>query len=146
MKKTQDVSIRQKLKVIENIERKCFSDAWSEAVIESMLKSEYDKVIIIEDFAYINYRVLYDEAELMKIAVLPEFRKKNHAVRLMELCIEDLRQRKVKSCMLELRASNEAALCLYKKFGFEILNVRKDYYAAPAEDALIMLLELGKEI
>ena len=42
---------------------------------------------------------------------------------------------------LEVRASNEAAIALYRKYGFQEAGRRKQYYDAPREDAIIMTLE-----
>ena len=39
---------------------------------------------------------------------------------------------------LEVRVSNKSALRLYKKLGFEIAGIRKNFYALPTEDAYIM--------
>ena len=39
---------------------------------------------------------------------------------------------------LEVRQSNEAALALYRKYGFEQSGRRKNYYDNPTEDALIL--------
>ena len=39
---------------------------------------------------------------------------------------------------LEVRASNEAALALYRRFGFVPEGVRKGYYSKPIEDALVL--------
>jgi ribosomal protein S18 acetylase RimI-like enzyme len=42
------------------------------------------------------------------------------------------------SIYLEARKSNEAAIALYKKHGFDQVGQRKNYYADPAEDAILM--------
>ena len=39
---------------------------------------------------------------------------------------------------LEVRMSNEPAQAMYRRFGFEVEGVRKNYYAESNEDALIM--------
>lgn len=39
---------------------------------------------------------------------------------------------------LEVRVSNQAALQFYRKLGYEVLSVRKNYYSNPVEDAFIM--------
>jgi ribosomal-protein-alanine N-acetyltransferase len=44
---------------------------------------------------------------------------------------------------LEVRASNRAALCLYKAEGFAVQGTRRGYYKAPVEDAILMALALG---
>ena len=43
---------------------------------------------------------------------------------------------------LEVRASNNPAINLYKKFGFEICGNRKNYYSNKTEDAILMSLDL----
>jgi ribosomal-protein-alanine N-acetyltransferase len=39
---------------------------------------------------------------------------------------------------LQVRASNEAAIALYKRYGFNVVQRERNYYEAPLEDALIM--------
>ena len=39
---------------------------------------------------------------------------------------------------LEVRASNEAAISLYRAFGFNPVGTRKNYYKNPSEDACLM--------
>jgi [ribosomal protein S18]-alanine N-acetyltransferase len=39
---------------------------------------------------------------------------------------------------LEVRASNLAALALYRRLGFSAVGVRRAYYSAPLEDALLL--------
>ena len=39
---------------------------------------------------------------------------------------------------LEVRVSNRDALHLYRKLGYEVLSVRKNYYSDPVEDAYVM--------
>ena len=43
---------------------------------------------------------------------------------------------------LEVRASNAPALALYEGAGFRRVGVRKNFYTAPAEDAVLMTLFL----
>jgi ribosomal-protein-alanine N-acetyltransferase len=43
---------------------------------------------------------------------------------------------------LEVRISNMPARALYKKLGFELIGLRKDYYINPAEDALVLGLNI----
>ena len=45
---------------------------------------------------------------------------------------------------LEVRASNEPAIALYRKHGFEEAGRRKDYYTKPKEDAVIMTRDFKK--
>jgi ribosomal-protein-alanine N-acetyltransferase len=43
---------------------------------------------------------------------------------------------------LEVRKSNIPAINLYKRFGFEIISIRKEYYSDNKEDALVMALKI----
>lgn len=128
--------------IISAIENECFSLPWSIENIRSVLVSEFDKVITISDYAYINYRIMYDEAELMRIAVRQNMRGQGLADTLMFKMLEDLKKNRIKTCILELRESNTKALSLYKKYNFKVIDRRKSYYTKPTEDALIMLLEI----
>ncbi len=46
---------------------------------------------------------------------------------------------------LEMRPSNDAAIKLYEKLGFEVEGRRKNYYANNGEDALIMWRHVEEE-
>ena len=83
-----------------------------------------------------------DSADLLDIAVLPEKRGEGRASSLMEFMIDDLKNKGVTQIFLEVRKSNESAIALYKKFGFEKISERKNYYSEPKEDALIYRREL----
>jgi ribosomal-protein-alanine N-acetyltransferase len=45
--------------------------------------------------------------------------------------------------LLEVRASNESAIKLYEKFGFEKVTIRKNYYGN--EDAILMRKKIKEE-
>ena len=74
----------------------------------------------------------------MRIAVLPAARGRGYGRDLMEILAEYARANRVDEISLEVRASNAAAISLYKSYGFKIEEVRKRYYSNPVENALIM--------
>lgn len=86
-----------------------------------------------------------DEAEVLNIAVDPPARGKGVGAALLEGMLEELRRAGARSVFLEVRRSNEAAIRLYRRSGFEILGARPDYYRQPREDALTMGRFLGLE-
>jgi ribosomal-protein-alanine N-acetyltransferase len=47
----------------------------------------------------------------------------------------------INRAVLEVRASNTAALALYESLGFKPAGKRRDYYSEPDEDALIYVYE-----
>ena len=78
------------------------------------------------------------EGELLKIAVGREYRRQGIAVQLVAHTLRYLAEQGVERCFLELRAANLPALALYERFGFRRVGLRKNYYASPMEDAILM--------
>lgn len=78
------------------------------------------------------------EAELLKIAVGRECQRQGVAAQLVAHAMRCLAEQKIPRCFLELRAGNFPALALYERFGFSRVGLRKNYYASPPEDAIVM--------
>ena len=91
-----------------------------------------------ELLGYLSVWCVADEGQIMTVAVMPEHRRKHVASVLMHAMLKVTEERGVKSHTLELRKSNEAALGLYEKFGFQVAGIRPGYYEDDGEDALIM--------
>ena len=123
------------------IEMKCFTDPWSENMVRDLVDSTWDEVWVLEEeriLGYINYRFIAGEGELMRIAVLPEYRGHGYSKILMDVMMESAAKNQITDLTLEVRAGNESAIGLYKTYGFVSEAVRKNYYHNPTEDALIM--------
>ena len=56
----------------------------------------------------------------------------------MRFLTDECKSRGVKEIFVEVRTTNESAIALYKKFGFETISVRKKYYSAPVCDGYVM--------
>lgn len=80
----------------------------------------------------------FDDAELIRIAASARHRREGIGRRLLDALIAEAAKRGAGSIFLEVRRGNTAAIKLYEGAGFEQIGVRKDYYHAPKEDALIM--------
>ena len=91
---------------------------------------------------YVLLMIVAGEATLMRVAVLPEHRRRGIAIQLMQAAFAHCRRYGAPVCFLEVRVSNDAAKRLYESLGFEPLGVRKDYYSSPVEDAVMMKKEL----
>ncbi len=81
-----------------------------------------------------------EEAHLLNITIAPEWRRQGLGRILLEHAMETARQQRSKVLFLEVRPSNDAAIAMYEKLGFEAFALRKDYYPAAQgrEDALVM--------
>ena len=78
----------------------------------------------------------------MNVAVSPAYRRQGIGESLMVALMEALKERGIESLTLEVRASNEGAIALYDRLGFQQVGRRPNYYTDPREDALIMRKEL----
>ncbi len=132
------------LPFIYKIALQSFSTPWSLESFKEELANPSSKIKVAEIdgevVSYIIYRKILDEAEILSLAVKPEFRRKCIAQALVREALEDMKNT-VKSCFLEVRVSNLKAINLYEKLGFKKYSIRKKYYLMPDEDAIIMKFE-----
>ena len=104
------------------------------------------RVIVAEKeenvIGYVIFNQILDEAEIYKIVVLKELRKKQIAFKIIEFLLNELKKNNVKKIFLEVRKNNIPAINLYKKCG--LINIREivDYYNNPKENGIMMLKEV----
>jgi [ribosomal protein S18]-alanine N-acetyltransferase len=132
------------LEAIERIERRSYPTPWS----RSMFASELSKPSSISLGAFeadtgelVGYLVIsryVDAWHVMNIAVVPERRRQGIAIALFERLFELTAADGRRGYTLEVRISNEAAIKLYERLGFQSRGVRRGYYTDNREDALIM--------
>lgn len=127
---------------VSKAEEICFTDPWSFNSIKEGLNSSLDTWLVLSVdervVGYCVFRVIAVEGELLRIALLPGFRGRGLAKKLMDQVVEYSRKRSVKTMFLEVRESNEIARNLYKSYGFSEESIRKNYYHNPSENAVIM--------
>jgi ribosomal-protein-alanine N-acetyltransferase len=86
--------------------------------------------------------LLPPQAELELIAVDSACQRQGLAKFLFATLAAELRNAKITEIILEVRASNQAALGLYRRLGFIESGRRSRYYHEPVEDAILMRLGL----
>ena len=127
---------------IAEIEKICFSVPWSENSVKDFIENPLCIMFAAKDrgvvCGYIGLYIIADECDIANVAVVPEYRKCGIATALISHATDFAQKKNVERMMLEVRASNTPAISLYKKFGFEEVGVRKNYYTQPKEDALLM--------
>lgn len=89
------------------------------------------------DVGFIALSVVLDEAELVNIAVLPDFQGKGVAKELWQYALTVFADKQIQTCYLEVRESNVRAQKFYEKQGFKRVGARKNYYRDPIEHALL---------
>ena len=125
------------------IEAVCFSEPWSEqAYLEACDKEDYLYLVAVNAegraVGMCGLIIGLFEAEVMNVAVHPDYRGRGIAKRLMDALLEAGDKRGVKEYTLEVRVGNAGAIHVYEAHGFVGEGVRPGFYRKPVEDALIM--------
>ncbi|MDO4539829.1 MAG: ribosomal protein S18-alanine N-acetyltransferase [Syntrophomonadaceae bacterium] len=127
---------------VMDIEKECFTLPWSRASYEGELSNKFSTYLVIdidgEIAAYGGVWTVFEEGRITNVAVAPRFRGQHLGEALMLALEEEVRRRKGTLLLLEVRASNAAAISLYNKLGFIQTGVRAKYYIDNNEDALSM--------
>ena len=133
------------MQAIAEIEKLCFSDPWSLNSICSELSNPLSLWLVALDgdrvVGYVGSQTVLDGADMMNLAVLPQYRKQGIGEALVTHLVQCLREKGAICLALEVRQSNEPAIRLYKKLGFAQVGVRPNYYRNPRENALILRKE-----
>jgi ribosomal-protein-alanine N-acetyltransferase len=82
------------------------------------------------------------QAELEIVAIAPQSQRQGIGAQLLVALMAALRASGIHELLLEVRASNHAAISLYGRVGFTRSGLRTGYYAEPVEDAVLMRLPL----
>jgi len=142
-----DTMLERDVDPVLEIERLSFKNPWHRISFLNELsgRCSHNFVLKLENscetyqvIAYLCCRLIIDEIHILKIAVHPEQRHKGIAFKLINHCLETLRQNRVRSAILEVRQHNAAAIGLYKKSGFYIEAQIPKYYSDTREDVILM--------
>lgn len=127
------------------LEQLCFSCPWSENAIIHELTSKISLWLVAvkqgKVIGYVGCQYGYGEADMMNLAVTPEFRRNGIGKALVAELIAQLQGIQVHSLSLEVRQSNLPATMLYENMGFAQVGLRPNYYQKPKEAALILRKE-----
>lgn len=133
------------VEAVAALEQVCFSDPWSINSISSELSNSLSLWVVAMDgdrlAGYVGSQSVMGWADMMNIAVDPQYRRLGIGKRLVEELEVRLRKSQVTCLTLEVRASNEGAIALYDQLGFVQVGRRPNYYRNPREDALILRKE-----
>lgn len=127
---------------VARMEEEYFSEPWSEKAFEDALdKKEYLYMVAVEEQEVVAYCGMYqvlDEGNITQVAVRSDRRGRGVARKLLQDFMQKGQEKGVSAYTLEVRVSNQGAVRVYESCGFVTECVRKDFYAAPKEDAFIM--------
>lgn len=130
------------LPAIDHLERALFGNPWPSDAYAQELEREFGYVEVLEragqllGFSCSWY--VAEEAHLMRIGVGLPWQGTGCGRRLLRSVVARAEQRNCTSIILEVAASNVAALRLYRHERFEEIGRRLGYYRTPSDDAIVM--------
>ena len=130
-----------------SIETAAYSHPWTAGNFHDCLKNNYHACVLEAGEELIGYAVMSiaaGEAHVLNICIRPERQKQGLGRALLHALEDEARFRDVDMMLLEVRASNYAAITLYESMGFNELGCRKHYYPGKdgREDAQVMARQL----
>ncbi|MGD8277741.1 MAG: ribosomal protein S18-alanine N-acetyltransferase [Gemmatimonadota bacterium] len=130
------------LEAVTRIERDSYSAPWTEQTFRSLVdRPDTDALTALSDGVVVGFAVTWsvgDQAELGNVAIAKDWRNLGIGERLVREVVVRLGRRGVHEVFLEVRVSNRTARRLYERLGFVEIGRRRNYYARPAEDAIVM--------
>lgn len=135
---------------IMKIEQEAFTMPWSRWMFERELVDKKRSNFLVARSesgvaGYIGFWLAIDEAHIVTIAVQDDFRRKGVASILMASALILAISLDVNKATLEVRVTNIKAQELYRKFGFEAVAIRRNFYTDTGEDAFVMWLRNLKD-
>ncbi|MDR2889280.1 MAG: tRNA (adenosine(37)-N6)-threonylcarbamoyltransferase complex dimerization subunit type 1 TsaB [Lachnospiraceae bacterium] len=132
---------------VSALEAKVFTMPWSADDFLEMIAADYAYYYVAElagqPIGACGVRYIVGEGQITNVLVAGEHRRKGIALRLMEQMLAEAQSAGITDFVLEVRASNQAAIKLYERLGFEVSGRRPDFYEKPVEDGLIMIKAHG---
>jgi ribosomal-protein-alanine N-acetyltransferase len=137
------------LPAVLKLERRLFpEDAWSKGMFRDELGQHPDDrhYVIVEEppgsiAGYAGLAIAVDEGDVQTIAVSPDQWSKGLGTALLTVLLDEAGKRGCTAVFLEVRADNERAQKLYRRFGFEDVGRRRGYYQPSGVDAIVMRRE-----
>lgn len=125
------------------IECASFTQPWSvESLIGEVVENDVAHYTVADCggriVGYAGEWVMYDEAHMTNIAVIPEFRRMGVATSLILALMRNAAALGAKRMTLEVREFNHGAQALYASLGFTKVGIRKRYYSDTGENAFIL--------
>ncbi len=133
---------------VAELETLCFSSPWSKKSLELLCKDGAVGFAAVDIctkkvYAYGGMLVVPDEGQITNIATHPDVRRRGLGREIVGALVKYARENNIFEISLEVRESNIAAISLYKNFGFKDVGLRKNFYSAPIENAIVMVKNIG---
>lgn len=132
---------------VYTIENQSFFEPWSKKkLLKDLEHNSFLKHYVYEEngeiLGFLIFSYILDLVEIFTIAVDKDMRSRGIGSRLLDFLLDWCSRNDVGEIWLEVATKNMSAIGLYKKYGFSIQQVRKNYYQKTGEDAYNMIRKL----
>lgn len=136
------------------IENQSYEVPWTSGNFRDAFSSGYTLLKLVDQGVMIGYLVymrVLDECHLLNFTIAPSRQRRGAGQFMLEQLLKKLVAEQLNVVMLEVRPSNQSAIRLYERNGFQRVGLRKDYYPTARgesvrEDAVLMnrsLISMG---
>lgn len=134
---------RRDLKAVLRIEERAFPEPWSPQVFHSELALRKGRAYRVARtgralVGYYGLMFVDDESHVTTLAVAPEWQGRHIGTALMLDVVATSLEHGSRHLSLEVATGNTRAQSLYRRFGLAPVGIRKHYYPATGEDAIVM--------
>ncbi|MFI5034650.1 MAG: ribosomal protein S18-alanine N-acetyltransferase [Acidimicrobiales bacterium] len=138
---------RRDVPALLEIEQAQFPEPWTRGMLlDELAQPETRRYTVAVEggrvVGYLGVMFVLDELHVTTLGVRPSDEHRGVATSLLDDAWSDARTRGVARASLEVAVSNRRAQRLYYRYGFTPVGVRKNYYPATGEDALVLWAEL----
>lgn len=136
------------LKKILEMEKQFFSIPWTyDLFFSELTRNRYARYFVLEKnreiIGYLGFWHKGASFHITNIAITEKYRRKGYGRKLLKFIEKIAATPTIKKISLEVRRSNCIAQDMYKKYGYKVIRVLKNYYQEEKEDALVMEKKLS---
>ncbi len=133
---------------LARIEKAVNPAPWTAEQFKAELEKPYSRVLLLTDdetdtqiAGYVVFWLMFDEAQILDIAVDFPFRGLGYGKKMIRQVVTDALRKDIRRVVLDVRKGNAAAIAVYQSMRFAIAQIRKGFYSN-GEDAYTMVLDL----
>ena len=134
----------QQLSQLVELDRLCLGGLWTKEGYQRELDSPNSRFLVLSPDSGQSllgcgcFWPILEEAHITLLMIHPDYQGQGLGQLLLYGLLHNAVKQQLERATLEVRVSNQSALSLYQKFGFQLAGRRKGYYQKTGEDALIL--------
>ena len=137
------------ISAIQILDEVCHLNCWNAEVYKGLM-THHDCEVTVAALArsvsaFCAVRRTKPDLEILKIGVHPDWQGAGIGKALLDDALRRAKAVGCEECFLEVRWTNERAIGFYRREGFEMIGIRRQYYRNPVEDARVMRKRLVAE-